>query len=161
MGYSRCARLAVELRIETMKKLFCIMFLTLFAGCGSGDEKELTNEQAIANQCITKHSAGTYTSDGGGSTSTPEDVEAACEAEGKTCGEVITREAALCIAEADGLVEGVAPTTASLFRHDVFGWVWSTLNTLDQTAGEEGGESRTIDAFTGEVLERGNWAGFN
>jgi hypothetical protein len=144
-----------------MKKLFCIMFLTLFAACGSGDEKELTNEQAIANQCITMHSAGTYTSDNGGSTSTPEDVEAACEAEGETCSEVITREAALCIAEADGLVEGVAPTTASLLRHEVWGWVWSTLNTLDQTAGEEGGESRTIDAFTGELLERGNWAGFN
>ena len=72
---------------------------------------------------------------------------------------VMTREAALCVARAAGLPEGMAAFQAGLrFDTRYRRIVWSVLNTTwDEGNGAKGGESWDIDAITGAVLGRFGW----
>jgi hypothetical protein len=73
---------------------------------------------------------------------------------------VMTREAALCVARASGLPEGIAPLQAGLhFDTEYRRIVWSVLNTTqDDGNGRKSGESWDIDAIDGKVLGRGGWS---
>jgi hypothetical protein len=101
-----------------------------------------------------------------------ERARAACEAErvGDACDprKFLTREAAICIARADGLKEGVAPWFAAIRFHGSYRRVvWNVRNTLliegpsvsadGGPGGSMQGVSLTIDAITGSVLGRQTW----
>jgi hypothetical protein len=72
---------------------------------------------------------------------------------------VMTREAALCVARASGLPEGLAPLQAGLhFDTEYRRIVWSVENTTsDDGNGRKGGEVLYLDAITGAVLGSGGW----
>jgi hypothetical protein len=73
---------------------------------------------------------------------------------------LISQEAAVCIARADGFAEGIAQVTASLRYSERLGRPsWSLQNTVfrENGTGESGGATVTIDAATGAILERGAW----
>lgn len=88
---------------------------------------------------------------------TAAEVQQACESGGGTgCNAALfLREAtARCLAEQDGLAEGVEPWVMWLGYHaERRRPAWTVSNTL----GENGGELRLIDAETGEVLDRLTW----
>lgn len=93
---------------------------------------------------------------------TPEDIAEECAEDGEPCdaGAFITRDAALCIAEAEGLAEGIAKWRANLVYNYTFRRpVWAVQNTtLDDPANcEKEGEGVMMDAETGEVLDRYGW----
>ena len=73
---------------------------------------------------------------------------------------VMTREAALCVARAAGLAEGISALQAGLhFDTEYRRIVWSVLNTTsDDGNGRKSGEAWDIDAITGAVLFRGGWS---
>ncbi len=72
---------------------------------------------------------------------------------------VMTRDAAICVARASGLAEGVAAFQAGLhFDAEFRRIVWSVENTTwDNGNGEKGGDAWEIDAITGAVLGRFGW----
>ena len=72
---------------------------------------------------------------------------------------VMTRDAALCVARASGLPEGIAPLQAGLhFDIEYRRIVWSVENTTyDDGNGRKGGEAWEIDAINGAVLGRLAW----
>ncbi len=72
---------------------------------------------------------------------------------------VMTHDAALCVARASGLPEGIAPLKAGLhFDTRYRRIVWSVENTMhDEGNGAKGGDSWVIDAITGAVLGRFLW----
>lgn len=89
------------------------------------------------------------------------DIEAQCEAEGAPCADtiVVGHDAALCIAAREGLAEGLDGLHADLLFNSRFGApIWAVSNVLED-AGYEGssGESVSISAETGELLERSSW----
>jgi hypothetical protein len=73
---------------------------------------------------------------------------------------VMTRDAALCIARAGGLGEGMSGLKAGLVFHGGYRRIiWSVENTTsDDGNGSKSGESWDIDAITGAVLFRGGWS---
>ncbi len=107
-----------------------------------------------------------FTGDGGGTavgpsgTGTPptlDDFRAACESDGATeCETVVTREAALCIADDDGLpTEG---RTANLVYNSAYrAIIWGVQAVDHETGATSGGPGLSIHAETGEILERWSW----
>lgn len=94
---------------------------------------------------------------------TPQSVAEACEENGVTCDPdaFITRDAAICVARAEGLAEGVAAWDVHLvYHHHYQRPLWSVSNTtLDDPADcHQAGEQLSIDAETGEVLARLDWS---
>jgi hypothetical protein len=100
----------------------------------------------------------------GGSVPIEEDsgLPAEAGAPGTDCdaSRVMTREAALCVARASGLPEGIAPLRAGLRFDTRYGRiVWSVLNTTqDDGNGGKSGASWDIDAVTGKVVGRFGWS---
>ncbi|MCA9708378.1 MAG: hypothetical protein KDK70_21190 [Myxococcales bacterium] len=94
---------------------------------------------------------------------TPQSIAEQCEADGAACDAdaFITRDAAVCIAEADGLEEGLGPWEVQLVYQygEVHRPVWSVSNTTldDPSDCRKSGHTRTIDAETGEVLQSSSW----
>ena len=67
-------------------------------------------------------------------------------------------EAALCIARANSLAEGQTGLSGSLiYNYKLRRVIYSVRNTLHKEADKSDGESISIDAITGAVLERGGW----
>jgi hypothetical protein len=92
---------------------------------------------------------------------TPQSVTDECTAAGVSCDPdaFITRDAALCVAEAEGLAEGLAAWTAELrFSARLERPIWSVANTTAGAPNSCFQESTVmaIDAETGEVLEQSN-----
>jgi hypothetical protein len=94
----------------------------------------------------------------------PERAESECLGAGNpasTCDAelLMTREAALCIAESLGLSEGIGPWKAGLTYH--FGderIVWNVHSTLvDDGVGSQSGDFVTVDAIDGTSLGKGSW----
>jgi hypothetical protein len=69
---------------------------------------------------------------------------------------LISADAALCIARAEGIDEGAAPTTVTARS---FGErpSWDIQSTSSSGAGYAAGDSWTVDAWTGEVVSRLGW----
>ena len=93
---------------------------------------------------------------------TPETVAADCAAAGVSCdaSRFLTREAAFCVARGNGLAEGKSPWKTAFFFHEQKARpVWVVKNVLEENAADcsERGEEITIDAATGDVLDRGTW----
>jgi hypothetical protein len=71
----------------------------------------------------------------------------------------ISVDAALCIARARGLGEGLKGLSGSIvYNHRHGRVIYTVKNTLKDDPGDAGGEHLAIDAITGEVLDRGGWA---
>jgi hypothetical protein len=88
------------------------------------------------------------------------DIEAQCAAEGAPCDGTITvgHDAALCLAEDDGLAAGLDGLHADLMFNSRFDVpIWAVSNVLTDSGGASSGESVTIDAATGDVLENSQW----
>jgi hypothetical protein len=93
---------------------------------------------------------------------TPESVAQQCEAAGAPCDATrfITRDAAICIARAQGLDPGLEPWTATLlFREDTRRPVWKidSVLTVEPDNCSRGGQYVRIDAITGEPSAIGGW----
>ena len=72
---------------------------------------------------------------------------------------IMTHDAALCVARAQGFAEGIGGLQAGLFYDTHFRRiVWNVQNTLSSQPGRAQGEAIKIDAITGEVLERTGWS---
>jgi hypothetical protein len=71
----------------------------------------------------------------------------------------MTRDAALCIARASGLAEGLHGLKAGLcYNVQYQRIIWNVQNTtIDDGNGTQSGDDLTIDAITGAVLNRGYW----
>jgi hypothetical protein len=73
----------------------------------------------------------------------------------------MTREAAICIAKSSQLATGIAPWKVGLvLHHGLQSIVWNVDNTLkDDGMGTQSGDSLSIDAISGDVLQRLSWGG--
>jgi hypothetical protein len=71
----------------------------------------------------------------------------------------MTHDAALCVARAQGLSEGLAGLKAGLIFSPKLGRiVWNVQNTTAIQPDTRGGEAVTLDAITGSVLDRSGWS---
>lgn len=102
--------------------------------------------------------------DTGGSGDCPpptiDDLEAQCDEAGSPCADtiVVTRDAAECIAQADGMEEGLEGRYADLIFNHAFNLpIWAVSNVLTSEGAEASGDGLSIDAATGEILERSQW----
>jgi hypothetical protein len=81
------------------------------------------------------------------------DSPASCEASA-----FMSVDAALCIARANGLPEGLSGLQGSLVYNGQFRRViYAVENTLHKAADRAGGDTLAIDAISGAVLDRGGW----
>ena len=73
---------------------------------------------------------------------------------------IMTHDAALCVARASGLTEGLSGLKAGLVYHVGYRRIlWYVINkTRDDGNGQQGGDEMDIDAITGAVLFRGGWS---
>jgi hypothetical protein len=73
----------------------------------------------------------------------------------------MTREAAICVAKTLHLATGIAPWKVGLvFHHGLQSIVWNVDNTLtDDGMGSQSGDAWSVDAITGDVLQRSGWRG--
>jgi hypothetical protein len=74
---------------------------------------------------------------------------------------IMTRDAAVCIARAEGLTEGIIGLQAGLvYNVGVRRIIWVVRNTTSSNTDGNGahGQQLSIDAITGAVLERSEWA---
>jgi hypothetical protein len=89
------------------------------------------------------------------------DLEAQCAAEGFPCDDtiVVGRDAAVCLAEAEGLEVGIDGLHADLIYHSGHQRpIWSVSNVLTQeTDGASSGETASLDAASGELLDLLEW----
>ena len=93
---------------------------------------------------------------------TPESVAEECDEDGHPCepDAFMTREAASCIAEAEGLDEGLSEWRIELiYDYGNHAPIWLVSNTtlVDPADCREEGESMSIDAQTGELVEIVQW----
>jgi len=86
-------------------------------------------------------------------------IQDECVADDNPCpGTFISRDAALCIAELEGLEEGIAEWTASLvYNYSYHRPIWAVDNTTYEDECESRGDGLAIDAVTGEVLDSYGW----
>ena len=80
---------------------------------------------------------------------------AACDRES-----LMTRDAALCLAKASGLVAGISPWTATIVfhaKHRRIVWNVTATTASDSASGSSGGDVMTIDAINGAVLGTSQW----
>jgi hypothetical protein len=142
----------------------------LLSACDKGDEP-IGPRQA----CIDDNASGDpedYESDdqscaaepGGGDEECPPygptEVAEECEEDGNPCDadSIMTRQAAVCIAELDELAPGINEWRANLVYNYGFDRpIWSIDNTLTESDCSKDGEGIAVDAITGELLERYNW----
>ena len=88
------------------------------------------------------------------------EVQAQCDEDDRPCPDPvrISHDAAICIAVAAGLPEGLQPALATLEYHGTFRRpIWSVRVTLHMEPASSGGHIMSIDARTGEVLETASW----
>lgn len=73
--------------------------------------------------------------------------------------EFISKQAAECIAEADGLAEGMSSWKLQIFYDKRYTTVVWTVDNTTEDLGPDGisGDSVKIHATTGRVLDRGGW----
>ncbi len=93
---------------------------------------------------------------------TLEALASACDLAGDPCPPetLISRDAALCLAAAEGLDEGLEGRRAYLvFQHVERAPLWIVQNLTDREDDPHSwsGESVSLDARTGEVVDRGYW----
>lgn len=93
---------------------------------------------------------------------TPEDIAQQCEDDGIACDPdaFITRDAALCIARAEGLADGVAPWEVQMVYNSYYERpIWSiSVTTVDDPADcRREGDSLVLDLETGEILDSHHW----
>ena len=86
-----------------------------------------------------------------------------CAEAGGTCAEegLLTREAALCVAEEEGLAAGATAWKAGLtWREGEEQIVWNVSSTTDLSVngGCSEGEMLTLDAYTGDLVKDAEWA---
>lgn len=100
--------------------------------------------------------------DPGCTPSTVADIEAECSADGHPCADtiVVTHDAALCVARADGLDEGLVGLRAQLiYDVSLAAPKWSVWNVLeDDGEFSMSGESVAVDARDGSVVGHAGWA---
>lgn len=80
-----------------------------------------------------------------------------CDAAEGDCGPVdyLSCEMAMCVAEEEGLADGVAPWECSVSFSAAYGRVtWFVSSTQYENADGAGGRTLAIDAESGEVLDR-------
>ena len=92
-----------------------------------------------------------------------DEAVATCIVEGASdcdAPQVLTREAALCIARGLGLPQGIEPWKAGLtFHYRYRRIVWNVQNLLQRSAGgSSNGDVYTIDATTGDLIGRSGWS---
>lgn len=116
-----------------------------------------------AAECIAEYSVANgydHASDNGGA-DVPELVaaEAADDDQPFETGDLITREAAVCIAELEQLEAGLEGWTVSLVYHYTHHRpIWNVENVLEFVSdSDQSGDGLAIDAITGEVLEQYSW----
>ena len=88
------------------------------------------------------------------------EIEAECAADGHDCsGQIaVTRDAAQCIAEAQGMVAGLEGIQVDLMYIEKEGLpCWAVSNVLTSADGASSGESLRISAVDGAVLEESQW----
>lgn len=74
---------------------------------------------------------------------------------------LMTRDAALCVAKADGLAAGIQPWTAAIVFHSGYlriVWIVTATTSVGPAPGGAGGDIMTIDSITGGVLGTGQWS---
>lgn len=91
---------------------------------------------------------------------TLEAAEDACAAAGAAdCEVVVTHDAAVCIAELEGLAAGLEPWLAFLvYHHDHEVIVWNVQNLEVQETGYSAGTLLALHAGTGDVLDVYGWS---
>jgi len=88
------------------------------------------------------------------------DIEEQCAAEGYDCDDLITvtRDAAACIAQAEGMLDGLDGLKVDLiYNHTHNLPIWAVSNILTESGGASGGNSLAISAVDGVVLEESQW----
>lgn len=91
-----------------------------------------------------------------------EQIQAQCYGNGAPCeGAFITREAAICIANSDGLPSGVQGPFADLIFEDshCLCSVWEVRSVTLIEADSQESVVSLVHAITGEVLNNGSWLG--
>ena len=133
----------------------------------AGTTREFVSAETSA--CIDQHPPGepfdlgdvSAEMSGGGAPSV-ESLAAECRAgNGTGCdGELISLEAARCIAQNERFEPGLDPWTLGLtYHHSYHRLVWGIENLLvDNGAADYSGQSLTVDALTGRVLGRTGWS---
>lgn len=72
--------------------------------------------------------------------------------------QIMTHDAALCVAAVHGLDEAQGYAATIGYRSDYRRIAWAVNNTLERADGTLGGEVVTFDATTGEVFESTSWS---
>jgi len=88
------------------------------------------------------------------------DIEEQCAAEGHACDGLIavTRDAAACIAEVEGMAEGLEGLKVDLIYNHTYNLpIWAVSNILTQSGDASSGKSLAISAVDGEVLGESQW----
>jgi len=93
---------------------------------------------------------------------TVEDVEAECAADGHDCAGqiVVTRAAAACVAQEEGLAKGIDDTVhADLLYNVEYGLpIWAVSNVLADDGASSSGESLHVSAIDASALGRFEWS---
>jgi hypothetical protein len=72
--------------------------------------------------------------------------------------QLITAAAALCIAHASGLANGLdSPSAQLIYNYGYRRMIWYVQNVLDRSGPSERGAAYDIDAVTGQVLGKAMW----
>ena len=72
--------------------------------------------------------------------------------------QIMTHEAAVCLARAEGLDQGLEGYAAGIvYSKKELRIVWIVENTTARNSERASGSSMTLDAVTAEVLDRGTW----
>lgn len=71
--------------------------------------------------------------------------------------QIMTHDAALCVAAVHGLDEARGYDATIVYRSDYRRITWAVNNTLERADGALGGEVVTFDATTGKPFERTSW----
>jgi hypothetical protein len=165
--------------MSRMRRLLLSLCLPLVACSHSDSSSPGPGASSPTDACTSQYSTSkgygygsdgpyaTSPADGGAQPAPPDAVELAVSncmsatADASACdrSRLVTRDAALCIAKADGLSTGIAPWTASLvFQVKLRRIVWNVDSTTASSAsGSSSGDSMTLDAITGAVLATGQW----
>jgi hypothetical protein len=139
------------MRTLTIRVAICL--IGLFA-CADGSRVVPT-----ARECVDEHPASS--SELASASSVGGALEDCVADEGRACrtDDFIAPSAAVCIARADGLAEGLEGLRVYLYYSAEHGRLtWSVQNTSSRSAGDgASGAITMVDAETGAVLSHGGW----
>ena len=92
-------------------------------------------------------------------TVTPETIRQQCDDAGHQCPDAfVTRQTADCIAELEGLDQGLQGYLSTLvYNHLYDAPIWTVENLTEESATEWRGMVFLLDAYEGTILERSSW----